>query len=200
MCKQKHCSRCSYFAMISLLSKITDRHQLYIKGQLNIIVRVLQHFDNNWKTAKLQSQCLWSCVTRHIRPVARIFHGRRLSKAPGPGACYSENFWNLRSSNCWKYIKIVNPSINTLFFFSFWIFYDPIRWTDLFGSWGVEAACAPHPPPGLRACKYFGILTNQFSRTCGKQCWQTVPPKQTIINRHLNLNFNRSTIRCLRFL
>ena len=42
-----------------------------------------------------------------------------------------EKIRNLRSSNCWKCMEIVNPTTTTLFLFHFKSSYDPIRRTFL---------------------------------------------------------------------
>ena len=60
------------------------------------------------------------------------------------GACSSGKNRNLRSSNCWKCIETVNPTITTLFLYrSFNLLRSHLA--DLFGSWGVRAHPAHHP-------------------------------------------------------
>ena len=51
----------------------------------------------------------------------------------GGGHASPEKFWNLRSSNCWKCIETVNPTITTLFCFILNLLRS--RQADLFGSW-----------------------------------------------------------------
>ena len=80
----------------------------------------------------------------------------------GPGACSpGKKFRNLRFSNCWKCIKIVNPTITTLFLYHFK--YLRSHQADLFGSWGVRgcggAGVRAHPPC-LQACNYGLFLFN----------------------------------------
>ena len=83
-----------------------------------------------------------------------------------------ENNRNLRSSNCWKCIKIVNPTITTLFLHHFK--YLRSHQADLFGSCGGVrgGACAP---TGLSepyfTCEYnciFTVKTTQQQHYCGK--------------------------------
>ena len=55
---------------------------------------------------------------------------------------------NLRSSNCWKCIQIVNPNITTLFLYDFESFTIPSGgpfW--LLGGGG--GSCSPRAPPPL---------------------------------------------------
>ena len=64
----------------------------------------------------------------------------------GSGACSTGN---LRSSNCWKCIKIVNPTITTLFLHHFK--YLRSHQADLFGSCGGCGGGGVHAH--LRACQ-----------------------------------------------
>ena len=57
------------------------------------------------------------------------------------GACSPETIRNLRSSNGWKCIQIVNPTITTLFLYHFKSF--TIHQADLFGSWAPRALPLP---------------------------------------------------------
>ena len=57
---------------------------------------------------------------------------------------------NLRSSNCWKYIQIVNPTTITLVLYHFKSFTIPSGgpfW--LLGGWGAPRAPPPRLPTGL---------------------------------------------------
>ena len=71
----------------------------------------------------------------------------------------------LRSSSCWKCIKIVNPSITTLFLYHFK--YLRSHQADLLAL-GGGGACAPRPPPlptGLHCCT--GLRRSQKKRNVG---------------------------------
>ena len=65
-----------------------------------------------------------------------------------------EEIRNLRSSNCWKCIESVNPTITTLFLYIILIILRSHQ-AERFGSWGVGGgggACAPRAPPCLWTC------------------------------------------------
>ena len=55
---------------------------------------------------------------------------------------------NLRSSNCWKCIEIVNLTITTLFLYHFKSFTIPSGGP----FWLLGGVCAPRAPPCLQAC------------------------------------------------
>ena len=61
---------------------------------------------------------------------------------------------NLRPSNCWKCIEIVNSTTTTLILYHFEFFTIPSGgpiW--LLGDGVASDACAPRAPPCLRACR-----------------------------------------------
>ena len=93
-------------------------------------------------------------------------NSRRLDTLQGLLGGPGEKTRNLRSSNCRKCIKIVNPSITTLFLYHFK--YLRSHQADLFGSWG-EGGCVrtPQPPPPacLRTCEFYQkcIISKDYS-------------------------------------
>ena len=98
-----------------------------------------------------------------IRTIRLIRDGWTLCKGfggGGAGACSTgKKYINLRSSNCWKYIEIVNPTITTLFLYHFKSFTIPSGRT--FGSWGV--ACAPRASPLPTGLIIYTAQTMEFS-------------------------------------
>ena len=66
----------------------------------------------------------------------------------GGGHALPEKIQNLRSSNCWKCIEIVNLTTTLLFLYHFKYFIIPSGGP----FWLLGGACAPPLPTGLRLC------------------------------------------------
>ena len=82
-------------------------------------------------------------------------NSRRLDTLQGfwgvPGHASLEKIWNLRSSNCWKCIKILNLTITVLFLYHFRYFTIPSGGAFWLLGGSVRTPRTPPPlPTGLR--------------------------------------------------
>ena len=91
----------------------------------------------------VSSRCSAMSPRRVLPPIRNVGSSPNSGWIPSLGACSTGKNRNLRSSNCWKCIEILNATITTLCLYHFKFFTTHKAY--LFRSWG-GGGCVRTPP------------------------------------------------------